>query len=168
MLYWAYGSNLSPVNMRNRCPSAKRVGPLPMGSGRLVFRGIADVTSDPESVIQGGVWRITAHCERELDRYEGVTSGLYLKKYLTLRIRGKVEQCLYYKMNARYRFAIMPPSESYIRKIAAGYEYFGLDMTALEMALQASWENKNPTEWGRARYKRNTEALARRTYLHTL
>ena len=163
MLYFAYGSNLDPAGMRHRAPGAVRSGPLVLDGGLLVFRGVADVVSDEHGQIAGGVWRITPTCERALDRYEGVASGLYKKRYLKLKVNGVAEDCLYYQMNKRHSRAMMPPAEAYLQTIARGYEYFGRDRSLLDKALAHSWDDKNKTQWLKERYvKRGRQTLAQR------
>jgi gamma-glutamylcyclotransferase (GGCT)/AIG2-like uncharacterized protein YtfP len=163
-LYWAYGSNLDPVSMRRRCPSAKRIGPLTLDNGQLIFRGVADVVHYENSSVPGGVWRISKECERVLDQYEGVKYGLYKKRYLKLKIDGVKEQCLYYQMSADR--GIMPPAEHYLDVIRRGYEYFGLDLEILNRALEASWSDKKVTPHLRERHNRKGRpALAQRDFL---
>lgn len=152
MLMWAYGSNLNPRNMRIRCPAARRVGPLEVEGGALVFRAVADVTTRENSRVPGGVWRITKTCERELDRFEGVRSKFYRKRYLTLKVKGVTEECLYYQMHTK--MGIMPPAEEYLQTILQGYEYFDLDQQWLDLALHESWNDKKITPMLRARHIR--------------
>lgn len=151
-LYWAYGSNLDPAGMRRRCPSAKRIGPLTLDCGALVFRGVADVVARHDSTVPGGVWRISRECERVLDQYEGVRHRLYRKRYLRLKVAGVSEDCLYYQMTASR--GIMPPSEYYLDVIRRGYEYFGLDVQVLNRALEESWSDKKVTDHLRERHVR--------------
>lgn len=143
-LYFAFGSNLNPRQMKVRCPGAVRIGPLVLPKGRLVFRGVADVVSDPHSTIAGGVWRITDNHVRELDRFEGVDNGRYRKKYIKLSIKGgRSESCLYYQMVDKK--GIMPPTEKYFETILAGYKWFGLDDHKLSAALSEAWADKDIT-----------------------
>ncbi len=152
MLYWAYGSNLNPVQMRRRAPHAKRVGPLTLDDGKLVFRGVADVTSWEGGLVPGGVWRISSSDEQSLDQAEGVRHKLYRKRYLRLKVKGVSEDCLYYQMVTKR--GIMPPSEAYLWSISAGYDYFGLDLALLNQALEESWSDKKVTEQLRERHVR--------------
>jgi hypothetical protein len=99
----------------------------------------------------GGLWRITDACERALDAYEGVSGGLYEKKYLTLRVKGTEEPCLYYKM---LHHGIMPPSEYYLDVIVQGYQDFRLPLERLDRAVEHSWNRKNKTRFLRRRYAR--------------
>jgi hypothetical protein len=163
--YFAYGSNLNKEHMATRCPAAVAVAPLYLKFGRLVFRGVADVslTGKKRHVIAGGLWRITRACEVALDRYEGVGGGLYRKIYIRLEVDGREEDCLLYKMNSR---GIMPPGEGYLEVVAAGYRDFGLDLAYLDEALQHSYGEKNKTEAERRRRRRMTGSLARTDHLH--
>jgi gamma-glutamylcyclotransferase (GGCT)/AIG2-like uncharacterized protein YtfP len=160
-LYWAYGSNLDPAQMRRRAPRAKRVGPLQLNDGALIFRGVADVVSRQNSQIAGGVWRLTKECERELDRVEGIANGFYRKRYIKLKVKGVSEDCLYYQMNTKdkARRGIMPPSIAYIDTIIKGYEYFGLDLTLLNAALEEAWGDKQVTPHLRERHIRRGRPL---------
>ena len=121
IFYWAYGSNLSAAQMRRRCPSAIKYGPMTVHDCALVFRGVADVTIREGSSTQGGLWQITADCERELDAWEGVGKkrrGAYMKRYFRIKIKGRLYTCLFYQMRATE--GVMPPSESYIATLAKG------------------------------------------------
>ena len=160
MLYWAYGSNLCEEAMRSRCPAARKVGPLYVPNGALVFRSCADVEYREGWECPGGVWRITPACEEELDRYEGVEHGLYKKLYLTLSVKGKQHRCMYYKMNEK---GVMPPPEPYLEVIAQGYRDFGLNMNYLDQALEHSWEEKNKTPYLRKRHRRKGQPILAET-----
>jgi hypothetical protein len=158
-LYWAYGSNLNVRQMRVRCPRAEKFERLYMADGALVFRGVADVEGREGSTVAGGLWKITADCERALDTYEGVGAGFYVKRYVTLRVAGEVQECLFYKMRER---GIFPPSEMYLASIAEGYEDFGLDVDLLKAAVEQSWSDKDKTPDMRRRYRRKGQpSLAR-------
>ena len=71
LLYFAYGSNMDPIQMRRRCPSARFVGIARLAGHRLAFSrrsmrrrsGVADVVPDPVGVGEVGaagaeVWGI--------------------------------------------------------------------------------------------------------------
>jgi hypothetical protein len=153
MLYWAYGSNLCVASMRRRCPDAKKIGKLFVDDATLVFRSVADVTVLEGSVVPGGLWEISRSDERSLDMYEGVASGFYLKRYLTVqRGKRKPEQVLFYQMSTSR--GIMPPSDGYLDTIAQGYRDFGLPLEALDEFLAAAWSDKKVTPMLRERHLR--------------
>jgi hypothetical protein len=156
MLYFAFGSNLNIEAMARRCPKARKVGPFKLSHARLVFRGVADIEYHKTGKCPGGLWEITRECEKALDRYEGVSTGLYQKVYLKARIRdtGQVKNILVYQMCCD---GIMPPDESYLNTIAQGYRDFGLDLAYLDRALQRSWSGKDKTPYLRKRRERRQE-----------
>ena len=80
--YFAYGSNLSSVEMTRRCPGASLVGVaiLPRHRFAIARAGYATVVSDDWSLVHGVVWLITDRDEAALDRYEGLAEGLYRKE----------------------------------------------------------------------------------------
>ena len=160
MLNWAFGSNLCVRHMAMRCPRAKKFRAFTVGEAALVFRHVADVTDRADSVVPGGLWKITPQCEASLDVYEGVASGLYLKRYLEVKIDGKYEDVLFYQM--RESHGVMPPGDRYLATIVEGYRDFGLDLDILDAYLQESWGNKKVTEaLARRRISRGEASLAK-------
>lgn len=149
--YWAYGSNLNIQQMKRRCPRAVPLAPLNIKDGELVFRGVADVQLRKGGIIPGGLWRITPDCERALDQYEGVAAKMYAKRYLSIRVKNEVGDCLFYQMRSK---GIMPPSEFYLDTIIQGYKDFNLDLLELEAAVARSWEDKDKTPDMKERYLR--------------
>jgi hypothetical protein len=141
MLYIAYGSNLHVGQMKGRCPAAIKVGKTILPDCRLVFRRHADVEERRGAKCHVGIWHITAKCERELDRYEGVRGGYYRKEYLPLRITRKgietTEDGLIYIMN---RGGYEAPDQFYFDTIRIGYDNFGLPQAALKAADRLTTE----------------------------
>lgn len=148
-LYLAYGSNLNKRDMRLRCPGATTKGKVIwLEDARLVFRGVADVEVIPNHVCPTGLWAITPDNERALDRYEGVSGGLYTKEEVDL---GKGKSALIYLMSAQ---GIYPPSLYYYNCLKQGYKDFRIPLKHLEAARDFSFEGKEPCEHTIARRKR--------------
>lgn len=145
-LMWSFGSNMSKRQMAERCPGAKRVGPLIVPDGKLIFRLHADVELAEGGRIPGAVWEITAEHERRLDYLEGADTprGAYCKRYITLGIDGKPHVALYYKMRKHMR-GIMRPTRAYYNIIADGYRDFGFDLALLEQALEDTEKREKRT-----------------------
>lgn len=160
-LYFAYGSNMSPEQMAERCPGSELVGPLTLPDGRLVFRQVADIIYSKGSTIHGVVYRISESDERTLDRAEGVGSGVYSKKYIRLSIKGgESEKCLYYKMTGND--GVAPPTLDYYHRILDGYRAHGFDEEKLNEAVDRSWNDKNMTPDIRRRRERSSSPIKRR------
>jgi len=145
-LYIAYGSNLHIKGMQSRCPDAKPIGPLMMGNARLVFRGVADVQVEPDSMCPAGLWEISERDEERLDIYEGVRNGLYQKHWVKLPSRRR--KALIYLMPDR---GIFPPSAWYANVLRDGYRQFKLDESFLDEAIRHSFDQKAPSEQTRSR-----------------
>ena len=147
MLYFAYGSNLHKDQMSRRCPAAEPLGKLIMPNTRLVFRGVADVVRADGVDCPGGIWRITAECERALDRYEGFRpeypdGGMYSKEYVELDgLPDGEAEIMLYTMNS---IGIYPPSAWYFDTLKQGYRDFGLPQAPLRAALEHSYDEQAP------------------------
>ncbi len=74
--YAAYGSNLNLGQMALRCPGAKPLGTAWLHGWRLLFKGsktgaYLTIERCEGSKVPVGIWTITDHDEKSLDRYEG-------------------------------------------------------------------------------------------------
>jgi hypothetical protein len=78
------------------------------------------------------LWEITEACERALDKYEGVASGVYEKVQIPL---DNGETALTYVMRSK---GVFPPKREYFDRIAQGYADFNIDREALDVALKHS------------------------------
>jgi hypothetical protein len=92
-LYAAYGSNLDPALMRERCPHSPLVGTGWLEGWRLTFGGdelgwtdgpLATVVEDSGERVFTALYDLHTFDEPSLDRWEGITSGLYRR--LKLRV----------------------------------------------------------------------------------
>jgi hypothetical protein len=86
-LYAAYGSNLDPAQMKERCPHSPVAGNGWLEGWRLSFGGedlgwegaLATIVEEPGSQVYVGLYDVTSLDERELDAWEGADTGLYRK-----------------------------------------------------------------------------------------
>ncbi|MCW2666070.1 MAG: hypothetical protein JWN57_1032 [Frankiales bacterium] len=90
-LYAAYGSNLDPAQMRERCPHSPSAGTGWLEGWRLTFGGedlgwegsLATLVEQPEEHVFVGLYDLTDADAAALDTWEGADTGLYRK----LRVR---------------------------------------------------------------------------------
>lgn len=80
-LYFAYGSNMDRAAMQARCPASTLLGRARLARHRFIImrEGYASVTRDVRDEVWGLVWSLALADMPALDRYEGVSGGLYVK-----------------------------------------------------------------------------------------
>lgn len=86
-LYAAYGSNLDPAQMRQRCPHSPAAGTGWIEGWRLTFGGedlgwegaLATIVEEPGCHVFAMLYDVTTYDEAKLDSWEGADSGLYEK-----------------------------------------------------------------------------------------
>ena len=105
MLYFAYGSNLNHLQMKQRCKDSKYIKNFFLEGYKLFFcainksYGAANIVKTSESKVPGGVWEISVSDEKELDYYEKFPSK-YSKDFFMLN--GK--EVMFYIIKRQYLF----------------------------------------------------------------
>jgi Gamma-glutamyl cyclotransferase, AIG2-like len=86
-LHFAYGSNMSRLHMRARCPDASAIGTMTLSGWRFVIGpdGFASLVRRPGSCVHGVLWRLSTRDVAAINAYENVQSGLYLRRTLLVR-----------------------------------------------------------------------------------
>lgn len=129
--YFAYGSNMDPIEMAGRAPGARPLGAARLGDHRLTFTrdspgwggGVGHAEPAPGEEIWGVLWEITPADERALDDYEGVGAGAYRKVTAPVEHAGERVEALVYLANPR---GSKPPSRRYVGALVRGAEAHGL------------------------------------------
>jgi gamma-glutamylcyclotransferase (GGCT)/AIG2-like uncharacterized protein YtfP len=86
-IYAAYGSNMDPAQMAQRCPHSPRRGTGWLEDWRLTFGGedlgwegaLATVVEAQREHVFVALYELTDADEAELDRWDGATLGFYRK-----------------------------------------------------------------------------------------
>ena len=123
MLYFAYGSNLHHFQMRKRCKDSKFLKKINLRDFRLTFRSkyrAADIEPKKNSIVPGGLFKISKSDEKKLDIYEDYPN-LY-KKYYFFYYGKKV---MTYTMVKKSLFKF--PTERYLNIVKRGYKDCGLN-----------------------------------------
>src|SRR5579875_3506179 len=84
-LYAAYGSNMDPEQMLERCPHSPAAGTGWLNGWRLTFGGeelgwdgaLAMVVPEPGSQVFVALYDVAPHDRPVLDNWEGADTGLY-------------------------------------------------------------------------------------------
>ncbi len=137
-LYFAYGSNMCPEQMRSRCPNAKAVGPAKLGGFAFLInqRGVATIRPEEGGTVHGVLWRISPDCEEWLDFCEGVEEGWYRKEQVQVRRRGvRAQTALAY---IDERTGAGRPRPGYIARVLRGAMTF--ELPASYLCELTSWE----------------------------
>ncbi len=140
-IYFAYGSNMDPRQMRVRCPDAIRFGRGTLEGYRFLInrRGVATIEKDRRSSVMGVLWDLTPRCETSLDRFEGIVWGFYRKVETTVCDDDGYEcPALVYIDPVRERGL---PREGYLEKVLLGARRAGIPMD--NFATYLNWARRH-------------------------
>ena len=135
MLYLSYGSNLSHKQMRDRCKNPKYIKNFFLEGYKLSFctinrnYGAANIVKKLDSKVPGGIWKISANDEKELDYYEGFPIK-YTKDFFIFN----GERIMFYIIKRQYSFK--PPQRWYVDIINQGYKDCKIDREYLRKRLR--------------------------------
>jgi gamma-glutamylcyclotransferase len=139
LLYLAYGSNLHPVRLSERVPSARLLGPVSLPGYRLAFnvrgqdrsgKGNLVSTADASHTAYGAVYEIAAAHKPDLDRYEGES---YRVTSLEVTLAGGRYRCFTYIANESHVDETLRPYDWYTTLIALGARYVGVPTAYLDI-----------------------------------
>ncbi len=129
-LYAAYGSNMDPAQMMQRCPASPLAGHGWLPGWRLTFGGedmgwegsLTTIVEDPDSSVFVSLYDISGPDEKTLDSWEGADIGLYTKIRLRVQTLDGEELVWLYVLQA-YEGGL--PSARYLGVIAEAAEIAG-------------------------------------------
>lgn len=135
--YFAYGSNLEPVQMRRRCPSSRVVGVATLPGHRLVFPlrsdgdwngGVAGIApgTGPDAQVHGVVYAIDDADLAALDGYEAVAEGMYRRARVELEMEDGAATAAWTYYATPDPAGPTPPSKKYLNAIVTGATHHGL------------------------------------------
>lgn len=129
-LYAAYGSNMDPARMAERCPHSPQRGNGWLEGWRLTFGGedigwegpMATVVEDVAERVFVVLYELSDLDERSLDRWDGVTIGYYRKIRVRVQTLDGDTPAWLYVLNA-YEGGL--PAASYLGLVADAAEKAG-------------------------------------------
>lgn len=134
--YFAYGSNMNPSQMAQRCPQSFIEGPGALWGYRLAFAGRSGSWGGPVATViegdnfcEGLVYSVTERDLAMLDQYEGHPTVYRRERHEIVMQDGSRLQCWVYLHNSGP--ALERPSEKYLGVIRRGYERYGFDVSVL-------------------------------------
>ncbi len=102
-LYFAYGANMDVGAMARRCPRSKALGLARLERHRLAVmrEGWLTAVRDSSSAVHGVLWDLALADVAALDRYEGLSVGLYAKlMQAVIAERGPKRAIVYFGANS--------------------------------------------------------------------
>ena len=161
--YFAYGSNLHPVRLIERVPSAELVGVARHPNHKLVFHkksnddsSKCNMLNSGSGLVYGAIYKLKPEHKNELDRFEGVGCG-YIDNQITLE-RNEIEyNCFTYLAQKSHIVGNLKPYHWYKKLVVLGAKYLDFPDTYLS-SIEAvdSIEDPDPIR------RREREALIER------
>lgn len=106
VLYFAYGSNMSPRQMRTRCPGSRAAGVAELAGWRFIItkRGTANIVKAAGGRVYGTLWHcLPSHLEM-LDRYEAVRLRVYRRRTVVVQLAdGRTRHAIVYVSSLHQR-----------------------------------------------------------------
>ena len=129
-LYAAYGTNMDPTQMRERCPLSPLAGTGWLEGWRLTFGGeeygwegaLATIVEEPKSRVFVALYDVSPLDEPELDAWESADQDLYRKIRLRVHTLDGQQLAWLYVLNS-YEGGL--PSARYVGLIADAAEAAG-------------------------------------------
>lgn len=147
-LYFAFGSNMNREQMSRRCPRAEFLGPVSLPGWKLVARGVADVDRVEGGTVHGALWRLTADCVENLDRYEGFPSFYGREVVRVSDHEGGGYWAWVYVMAEGHKRHESPFSFSYASACALGARQCGVPVDPLFVRdIQSGPMERAPRPW---------------------
>jgi gamma-glutamylcyclotransferase len=146
-LYFAFGSNLSEVQMRRRCPGAVLLGPASLHGQRLAFAGfslrwggaVATLLPARGGRVHGLLYRVSDRDLARLDRFEGAPD-VYTRRERRVFDGARAPRVAHVYELAGEPAPLGEPSSNYILTLLRAYRQHGLALGALSSALAFSRE----------------------------
>ena len=129
--YFAYGSNLHPVRLTERVPSARFVGAVGLVHHDLAFHTISHDgsakcnllhTGADSDLVHGAIYQLAPEHKALLDEYEGRGSG-YMDKPLQVQHQGQDYSCFTYLAQPSYIVDHLQPYHWYKKLVLLGAHY---------------------------------------------
>ncbi|KAA0022668.1 gamma-glutamylcyclotransferase [Antrihabitans cavernicola] len=152
-IYAAYGSNMDPEQMLERCPHSPMSGTGWLDGWRLTFSGgdigwegaLATVVEEPGSKVFVVLYDVSVEDEQRLDRWEGSELGIHRKIRLRVRTDGAPVLAWLYTLDA-YEGGL--PSARYLGVMADAAEVAGAPAEYVRDLRTRNSRNVGPGTFG--------------------
>ena len=142
--YFAYGSNLSIDQMRDRCPGATAMGVARLADHRLAFTrwspvwrgGVADAVPSSGDVVMGLLWQLTNQDLEALDAHEGHPVNYERSLHTVALTDREPHDAWVYEVVQRRDF--VAPAPAYLDVLLGSARVLGLPERYLTEILEAA------------------------------
>jgi len=130
MYYFAYGSNMNSLQMRERCPGSRFIGKATLDNFKFVYDGtskeggaVGNIVKEGDEFVLGGLYEINDSHFRSLDRYEGYRTSYDRKEFSVQTVDGKFFSAIVYLRTGKQ---VGEPSSQYRSIVIQGARDCGL------------------------------------------
>lgn len=162
--YFAFGSNLHPVRLTERVPSAELMGVATCPGHRLEFHKQSDDGSGKcnmvkagsgSDLVYGAIYRLKPEHKQVLDRYEG--SG-YRDSQIVVRHDGIESPCFAYLAKQAHIVDGLMPYHWYKQLVVLGARYLGFPGSYVS-SIDATGSTQDPNPARRQTNERLIESI---------
>ena len=164
LYYLAYGSNLHPVRLRERVPSAELLDVVELRSYRLAFQKRGQdgsskcnltLTGEASDGVHGAIYQIDSAHKPILDRFEG--NG-YHDSQLTVEFDGQEYSCLTYLARPSYIENCLKPFHWYKELIVLGAKHLRFP-NAYVRSIESIESVEDPDQESRMQHQKLIERI---------
>lgn len=165
LYYFAYGSNLHPLRLIERVPSAKLCGTAMVTGYTLAFHKKGVDSSGKCTIVQtdsntdgvyGAVFKIAREHQERLDSFESLNKG-YLHHQLQIHCMQRVVECFTYIAQEHYIDKTVVPYDWYKLLVVLGASYHGFPEEYIDMLKQ----QKSQRDCDADRVQRHKDLISR-------
>ncbi len=128
--YFAYGSNMNFLQMRERCPGSSFIGKATLDSFKFVYDGtskkggaVANIVKEGDEFVLGGLYKINDSHLKSLDDYEGYPTSYDKKEFLVQTEDNKTFSAIMYLRTGKQ---VGEPRSQYRQIVLQGAKDCGL------------------------------------------
>ena len=139
--YFAYGSNLHPLRIRERVPSAELFGSANVSGFRLAFNKIGidgsskcnlEKTNNSDAIVHGAIYKIKVEHKPLIDEYESLNRG-YVDRTINVEFCDVTLNCFTYIAQQEYIDDALKPFHWYKRLVTMGANYLQFPQKYIEL-----------------------------------
>jgi hypothetical protein len=152
-LHFAYGSNMSRAQIGARCPGARPLGTATLKHWRFVIgpEGHGSIVPTRGGVVHGVLWRVDTRDIAAINSYEGLDSGLYLRRIMPVRHGASVFPALVYILRRHGRGRPRPAYISLVVEAARDWGLPGRYIDGLQRWSLSGWRGARAKDTGEIR-----------------